>query len=281
MEEKESQFILSTGPSGEQAGRAYRVAAAPYLCARPLLEGLRTAESVRLIRDVPANLLDKLAWDLADAVLLPSIDLQRFNGELTILPVACLAAERRALSVRIFSRVRPDRIHVLWTDMDSHTSVALAQVLWQEEFDRRLRIIPFRMKQWEPAEDAEAVLVIGDKVVTAPPIGFDWQIDPVSMWHEMTGLPFVFAMWAAPAEGNWAELAQLLLGARRRGQHHLRRIAQRDGPQSDWPADLAIRDLTCNMQFEFTYAHREGLEEFLDRAAECGLIDEVGPMRYA
>ena len=50
------------------------------------------------------------------------------------------------------------------------------------------------------ADGAEAVLLIGDKVVTDPAIGYDYQIDLGAMWYEMTGLPFVFAAWVLSKE---------------------------------------------------------------------------------
>ena len=71
----------------------------------------------------------------------------------------------------------------------------LVQVLWAGLYHRRLSVIPFDASRDRPPADAQAVLLIGDKVVTQPPMGFDWQFDPAAMWYEMAGLPFVFGVW--------------------------------------------------------------------------------------
>ena len=132
-------------------------------------------------------------------------------------------------------------------DVESHTSVALAQVLWHYQFNRRLRIVPFTPGRWDVAEDAQAVLLIGDKVVTDSPIGFNFQFDLGRLWFEMTGLPFVFAVWTA-AEGSDCEaICRVLAEAPARPAEHRRDCAAMHrstaGPKT-WRSDIS--DSTCN-----------------------------------
>jgi chorismate dehydratase len=44
----------------------------------------------------------------------------------------------------------------------------------------------------------EAVLLIGDKVVDPTRAGYAYEVDLGGAWRQMTGLPFVFAVWASP-----------------------------------------------------------------------------------
>ena len=96
----------------------------------------------------------------------------------------------------------------------------------------------------------------------------------------MTGLPFVFAVWAAPGEQDQAELLRILTEARQAGQRQLEEIANRYGPSYGWPVDLAVRYLTKNLAFELTDAHRDGMEEFFDRALECRVLKAVTPLAF-
>ena len=262
------------------ADRRHVIAAAGYLNARPLIEGLDATPRVEVLRDVPSRLRRKLAAGEAEAALLPSIDLQMIPGGLTVIRAGCVASVGMTLTVRIFSQVPASEISVLWADTDSHTSVALARVLWAQMYDRRLRIIPHDPAQGPPPEDAEAVLLIGDKVVTDPPIGYSYQIDLGAKWFEMTGLPFVFAIWAAPRSADTRVMSLLLDEARRLGQQRLTEIALEHGPVYGWPTDMAVRYLTECLQFEFTDACREGMEEFFDRARDCGVLDCVHALEY-
>jgi chorismate dehydratase len=121
---------------------------------------------------------------------------------------------------------------------------------------------------------------VGDKAVADPPAGFEGRYDLGTMWHEMTGLPFVFAIWAAVEGADCETLYSILQDARLGGQEHAGEIARRYAPACGWPESLAEEYLTGILQFEFTPAHQEGLEEFLERAEEWDLIRDYLPLRY-
>jgi len=261
------------------AQRRLRIAAQGHLFARPLIYGLEVAPEVSLQVISPPSLADMLLCCDVEAALIPSIDLQAVSG-LTVVPAGCVASNSRTLTARIFSRVRPARLTAIWADTESHTSVALARVLWQHTHNVHLDVMNFDPATQEEPDDAEGVLLLGDKVVTAPPIGYDWQIDLGSMWHEMTGLPFVFAVWAAADPADCLDLYRILSAARRKGVASIDDIVRDFAVPNEWPADLAKQYLSKHMQFEFGEAQREGMEEFFSLAAECGVIDEAIPIRY-
>ncbi len=215
-----------------------------------------------------------------DVAILPTSDVPCFGRRLTILQAGCLAAAGPALIARVFSKVRAEDLTILWADSHSRSVIVLVQVLWASLYRRQLSVIPFDPDREQPPSDAEAVLLIGDRVVAKPPMGFYRQFDPSAMWFEMTGLPFVFAVWAMMRKDGREPLCRILRLARQRGQEHVEQIAMEFAPAYGWPIDLALRCLTRELQFEFTDAHRQGLEEFLDLAAEYKLIDLPSPLQY-
>ncbi len=264
-----------------EAASQVRIAVPTYLGVRPLVEGLRKNPSVQLSEAPPSRLHDMLAHDLADVALLSTIDLQHASPPLCVLPAGCIAASGGTFSTRIFTRVLPEDIHVLWVDEEARTATALAKMLWKYNYARDLRIIPFNARFDTLPADAESALLVGDKVVSQPPVAYDRQVDISTMWFEMTGLPFVFAVWTMVRTCALCDrLYALLRDAREFGQGRLEEIAHRCAPGAGWPDDLAVRYLTKNLQFDFTEAHADGVEEFLSRAAECGLIDELRPLNF-
>jgi chorismate dehydratase len=255
------------------------VAAVSYLEAQPLLEGLRDNGDVELAAYPPSQMIQRLQWDQADVALLPTIDLQRSDEPLVIIPAGCIAAAGGIMTMRVFSRVRPEKLRLLWADVEARTAVALTRLLWAQNYSRDLEVIPHDRRVPLP-DDAEAVLLVGDKVVADPPAGFDWQLDPGALWFEMTGLPFVLAIWAAREESAYQPMYELLRQSRKTGQKRLEEIARRQGPPAGWPEDLAVKYLTRGLQYECTEAHYDGLEEFFDRADECGLLEEYRPLHF-
>jgi len=255
-----------------------RIVAVSFLNTRPLIYGLEAASGVALRLEVPSKLAGLLEAHQADACLLPVIDLCRCRTTPLVLPAGCIASAGQTFTVRVFSRVQPERIDRIWADTDSHTSVALAQVLWRGRYGRTLEVLPLPVPPKALPAEAQAVLLIGDKVVTAPP-AWPVQLDLGQLWQEMTALPFVFAVWAASKAADAPGLHQVLDQARRAGQDRLEEIAAHYGPLHGWPVELARRYLTVNLQFDFTSAHQAGMEEFLRRAAELCLVNPW-PLSY-
>jgi chorismate dehydratase len=239
-----------------------------YLNTRPLVEGLDDLEGIELIYDVPARLPDLLNRRLVDVALVPVIDLLRSGDAWEIVSDACIGCQGETLTVRVFSRLAPDRISHLHVDGESHTSVALAQVVWLERYGCRLRISRFERQR---ADNCQAVLLIGDKVVAQRLEGFSHETDLGAAWHELTGLPFVFAAWARPRGSEVPGLARLLSEARDRGEARAAAIAEQYGPDKGWPVDLAVRYLTEHLGYRLTARHREGMELFFELARRCGI----------
>ena len=269
-------------PASDTGGAAtpLRVAVPPYLEVRPLVSGLGERADAELSWGIPSRLGKRLLSGRADVVLLAASDLQRLDAPLKIIPAGCVASGGRCLSTRIFSQVPPEEVETLYVDIGSRTSVLLARLLWAESFRRRLTVIPYDPTDQLPPDNAQAVLLIGDKPVNCPPMGFDRQFDLASMWFQMTGLPFVFGVWATTGQADSQGLFDVLSEARRHGAAQLERIAREYAFAHQWPEDLALRHLTVDVQYVFGAEQREGLEEFFQRAEDLALFDHVRPVRY-
>lgn len=205
-----------------------RLGVVSFLNARPLIEGLDARPDVQLVPDVPARLAERLQAGQVDAALVPVIDILRSRGSLRVVSDACIGCEGETMTVRVFSQVPPDRIRTLAVDADSHTSVALARVLWRELYGVELELRPLGARGAHPnpareggadpnptrehaayypttdvvasgvhaGECEPALLLIGDKVVDPRRGSFAYEVDLGGAWRQHTGLPFVFAAWA-------------------------------------------------------------------------------------
>jgi len=251
-----------------------------FLNARPLIEGLDAEPGVRLDYAVPSALAGMLRSGQVDVALIPVIDLARETGSggssddgttsWRRISDACIGSDGETMTVRVFSRVPPERMSTLHVDGDSHTSIALAQLLWSRYFKRRLTLVP--LEGVMTPGDCESVLLIGDKVVTKRPCRFPHEIDLGAAWKEWTGLPFVFAVWVLRADRAGDHWARLLNDARDRGVARAAELAAKEGPALGWPVDLARQYLTERLIYTITPAAHKGMQRFLELAAEEGII---------
>jgi chorismate dehydratase len=251
-----------------------RLGVVSFLNSRPLIEGLRDEPGVKLEFAVPAGLAEMLHAGRVDAALVPVIDIARAGDSWKRVSDAGIGSDGDTLTVRVFSRVPPDEMTTLHADMDSHTSVILARLLWKGFHRRPLSVVP--LKGAAGLDQCEAVLLIGDKVVNADTAGFRYQVDLGGAWKAWTGLPFVFAAWAAPADCDTTRLARLLSQARDRGVARAAELAAEQGPALGWPVDLARDYLTRHIKYTITPAAEAGMAKFLELARLEGLISPAG-----
>lgn len=262
-----------------------RFGAVSFLNTRPLIDGLDHDPRVQLRYAVPSALAGLLMEGLVDAALVPVVDLARSAGRWQRVSNACIASDGRTLTVRVYSKVPPEQMEVLHIDADSHTSVALARIIWSNVFHRPLRIEP--VPPVDKLRDCESVLLIGDKVATTPMPWFDHHVDLGDAWKKWTGFPFVFAVWAASSDldaetgKNQGELrrdqiARILETARDRGVARALELAVEFGPQRGWPVALAKEYFSRTLMYTLTPAALAGMNRFFDLLAEAGIAPRVG-----
>jgi len=259
----------------------WRLGVVSYLNAKPLIEGLETDGRFELILDVPSRLATLLDEGSVDAALVPVIDLLCDGRRWRIISDACIGCDGETLTVRVFSRVPAAEIRTLHVDGHSHTSVALARILWHELYGQSLNIVP--LEDVSEGYDRDAVLLIGDKVVTHAPTHLEIETDLGSAWKTLTSLPFVFAAWAAPRDSDLdlSELTDRLAQARNAGVAAAEMIAADYGPGLGWPVNLARRYLTQRLKFHLGPRERQGMARFLELAKRHGIVSPTKELVFA
>lgn len=279
----------SSSPASEStaATATLRLGVVSFVNTLPLIDGLENLADVELRHSVPSLLVDQLLAGDVDVALCSSIDYQRASEPLVVLPVGQLGCDGPTLTVRLYSTEPLERITRVHCDTDSHTSIALMRIILKERFgitpalvdyDAREHVAENRPIDWPPA-----MLLIGDKVVTdsPPAVRYPHQLDLGAAWRELTGRPFVFALWMARASTDEATLAlaaAVLDRQRRHNIERLDRIIVRHAQPRAWPRDLAAEYLGDRLRFELTDETIAAVEEFYDRAHRHGLIDTCRPL---
>jgi chorismate dehydratase len=248
-----------------------RVGAVNYLNTKPLVYRLdRLAPQADVVFDLPSRLADRLAAGGLDVALIPSVEFFQ-QSDYRIVSDACIACRGPVLSVKLFSRVPPERIGRLALDEGSRTSAALVRILLRERFGIEPRLEPLPIGEGLESSDADAVLLIGDRAMHSPPGRFAEVWDLGDAWVQWAGLPFVFAMWTARSDTDLNGLETALGEARDLGVAHLPGIAAAEA------APLGLTVLQCasylrdNLHFFLGPRERDGLKRFYDLAVALGL----------
>lgn len=264
-----------------------RVGVVSFVNTLPLIDGLEGLANVHLQHSVPSLLYDQLINDEVDMALCSCIDYQRAAEPMLIVPVGLLGCEGATMTVRLYSTAPIANIKRVYCDTDSHTSIALMRILLMElhgiepeliDYDAREQVAENKLVHWP-----EAMLLIGDKVVTdsPPAIRYPHQLDLGAAWAELTGLPFVFAVWMTKATADLDRIRPIAAAFDRQRRHNIERldhIVHHRAQQRSWPKDLAEVYLKHRLAYEFTDRRRAGMELFFQKADANGLIEQLRPV---
>jgi predicted solute-binding protein len=215
-----------------------------------------------------------------DLALLPVIELARMP-ELELVPGLGIVTRGASRSVLLVGKTPPTAIRTLALDPESRTSNVLSQVLLARVWNCRPTCFAGPLELARALEGADAVVRIGDKALFEPlPAGLHVH-DLGTVWTETTGLPFVFAAWAARPGVVDRELYALLHASRREGTRAIDLIAETYDWNGQRHPDVARAYLREHILFRFGSAELEALELFLRAAHELALIDRLPPIRLA
>src|ERR1051325_8908927 len=158
----------------------------------------------RPARGPPAELNDLLVAGELDLSVISAVEFARNAGPLRLLPGIGITSDGPVRSVALFSKVPVESLDgrtVLLT-ASSRTGAALLELLCRDVWRVRPHFAQARAEA--PDLDAlgrlphDAVLVIGDAaLLLAARHAYPYRVDLGDAWKRWTGLPFVFAVWAA------------------------------------------------------------------------------------
>ncbi|MFZ5625389.1 MAG: menaquinone biosynthetic enzyme MqnA/MqnD family protein [Gemmatimonadota bacterium] len=236
-----------------------------------------------LVSGTASELNDLLAAQELDVSVVSAVEYARNAAQYHLLPDMAISCDGPVHSVALFSK-RPlaelDGATVLLT-ASSRTSVLLLELLCRH----RWRIAPrFATVRAEASDLAalsgfphEAVLVIGDAALVLTAHGqYRHKVDLGAEWRAWTGLPFVFAVWAARRTVPAATAAMVhrrLLDSRAWGLEHLDTLARAAAANTGVP-EAVCRNYLGDLDYALSYRHLAGLTDFFRRLAQDGLVPD-------
>ncbi len=255
--------------------RVVRVGAVQYLNSKPLIHGLAGC-GLDVSYDLPSRLADRLAAGQLDVALVPSVELFRQPAQ-RIVSDACIACSGPVMSVKLLFRTVPSRVTTLAVDEGSRTSAALARILLAERHGicPRTEILPIGASSNETT--ADAVLLIGDRALGPADCQGAFQLvwDLGDEWCRWTGLPFVFAVWAARPGADLDGVADRLAVARDRGKANLAAIAAAEAGRHGLTVPQCLSYLRENLHYDLGERECEALRLFRTYADQLRLVPHV------
>lgn len=244
-----------------------RAAAVSFLNAWPLTEGLGESDRIELVLAEPSRCAAMLEAGEVDLALVSVAALEK--GDYEIVPGMAIGADGPVQTVVLAGEQSPAIWDEVFLDTASRTSHVLTKLVL-DAMGVHPKFTPM------PAADGLAqargrrgALVIGDR-------GFDVRanhiLDLGREWTHLTGLPMIFALWAARPGVVTPEDVQELTRAAQHGLGVRTELAQRFAARKGGDPERYRRYLTQRIRYGLGPYELQGLEAFLERAAAKGFL---------
>jgi chorismate dehydratase len=256
-----------------------RLGAVSYLNTRPLVEGLAGRPDVALRFDVPARCADLVEAGEVDLGLVPIIEYAR-HDDYAIVPDVSIASVGAVDSVALFTRKPIAQVRSIALDTSSRTSAGLTRLLCARHWGIAPSFVQAAPDIRAMLATADAALLIGDPALFLDPASVDAEkIDLGLAWRAMTGLPFVWAVWAGRAGAASPAVCRLLYETRLRGVAAVDAIAERERPGDPAAQAVVARYLRETITYGFEGELVAGAQAYFDALADEGILPRAPRIR--
>lgn len=250
-----------------------------FLNCMPLYWGLArtgTLLDLDLTKDTPEKLSEQLVRGELDIAPITLVEFLRAADDLVAFPDLAVGCDGPVMSCVIVSQKPLEQLDGARVALGStsRTSVRLAQLLLAEKIGVRPDYYTCPPDLGVMMQEADAAVLIGDAALRAnlhdgPRLGLEVH-DLGQMWKEWTGLPFVFAVWAARREYLEREPAvvqkvhEAFLASRDLSLEEVGKVAEQAARWETFDEPVLERYFTT-LDFRFGPAQLEGVTEFARR----------------
>jgi chorismate dehydratase len=256
-----------------------RVGHIQFLNCLPLYWGLArtgTLLDLELTKDTPEKLSERLVAGELDVGPVTLVEYLKNADDLVAFPDIAVGCDGPVMSCVIVSQVPLEQLDGARVALGStsRTSVRLAQLLLAERFGVRPDYYTCPPDLALMMREADAAVLIGDAALRAnlhdgPKYGLAVH-DLGALWKEWTGLPFVFAVWAARKEYLEREpeltrqVHQAFLASRNLSLEEVGKVAEQAARWEAFDAEVLERYFTT-LDFRFGGPQLEAVTEFARR----------------
>lgn len=267
-----------------------RVGRIGYINVLPIYHALERGaiqNGFEMVSGTPAELNARLFRGEVAVSAISSVEYGRHFQEYLLLPDLSISTEGDVGSVLFFSRAPFARLtgREVVLSASSATSAALLKVLLYELFGVRPWYRSAPVADFLP-DGASGLLAIGDEALRLKASGrYPYFLDLGRAWHQLTGLPFVFGVWAVRRDffkarpGEVHRIHRALLDAKAWGLAGLEDICRHAASLvAMTPADL--RHYFGLLNYDLEARQQEGLIAFYRYLHRSGALERMPALAF-
>ncbi len=267
-----------------------RVGRIAYINVLPIYFALdrgQVENGLEVVLGTPAELNGRLAAGTLDASAISSVEYGRNFRHYLLVPDLSISTEGDVGSVLLFSRIPFHRLtgREVRLSEASATSAALVKILLYELYGARPLYRSGPVPEELP-EECYGLLAIGDEALRLRATRrYPYFLDLGRAWHDLTGLPFVFGVWAVRSQvyqsrpQELRQLAHALLEGKRLGLAQIPEICRLAATRVAL-SHKELRDYFRRLNYDLGPRQQEGLLAFYRYLHRLGHLPEMPELRF-
>lgn len=262
-----------------------------YINASPVYYGLDNGmlpDWLTLVPDVPAALNHQIKTGQIDISPISAAFYAMNHEDLLLLPDLSISCNGNVLSVICASNYPIDDLsgkRVMFSNESASGASFLKMIFAQRGVNPNYTVGAVGDMSRIP-EDVDAVMVIGDSALTQDwHSRFEFQFDLGGIWHKMTGMPFVFAVWvvrktiAQIHPQLVADAHSLLLDSKKAGYGNLDSIISAGEKKLDLPRSL-VKSYYDHLICDLDPLKVKAMSMFFDSLFDQGILKNRANIRF-
>jgi chorismate dehydratase len=250
----------------------YKFSVLPYANAAPLAYFIpRVYPRANLICRRPCDAVLELVSGKVDAAIIPVVDYFNTPG-LEMVKGLGICSDGNVESVLLQCRNQLKDARTIKLDPASRTSNLLLKVLTKKHL-----LAGYDVMMDEDIENPDAEVVIGDRALCGQP-AFE-SYDLAGQWKSLTGLPFVFAVWAyRSGHPDSQKLIEILHTAKQAGCHEIRHLSRLEAERLEISQQRCYHYLTDCIHYDLDADKLAGMHLFRQLSMEFTNVPN-GPIK--
>jgi chorismate dehydratase len=241
-----------------------------------------------MVTDVPTVLNEKIKTGQIKISPVSAAFYAMNHQKLLLLPDLSISCEGRVMSVILASNYAIEDLDgkKVMFSRESATSVALLKMIFhRKKVSPLFEVGPVNNYQ-KISKSADAALVIGDTALLHPwNQVFEYCIDLGQLWYEMTGLPFVFAVWVVRRSfaGQYPSLVKkihkLLLASKDQGYQNIDQVIEAGKNKLGLERSI-VKEYFDLLYCDFDSKKIQAMGLFFDSLFDQGILDKRADIEF-
>lgn len=238
-----------------------------------------------IVEGIPTQLNRYLVEGKIDVSPSSSIEYAMNRGKYRLLPGLSITSKSKVMSILLESKVPLEGLDgkTVALTTASATSVVLLRVILEIFTGVCPDFLQYEQGVDDPYDRADAVLTIGDLAIQrAASPRFPHPYDLGEVWHQQTGLPFVFALWQVnyrrSMDQDLARLNDILQESKEYGLSRFQELAEGHAEKFGISVETLVQYWNC-FSYDLGHDEQKGLLAYYGYAADLGAIDAVPDLR--